>query len=182
MPAKLFYFAGSAYPYFCLIGVKDSNNDCLYSAGATPVPYPQYYAFDLLASPNYLGLAAGGRMAASISTPTGGGGIATTAFYTSTQDAIVITNPTSTSFPTNHGDVCQSRADRHPGNALHHCERRPDQFINDLVRCAGIEPDDHDRCAALFGAGDLAEVNHGRWRGSGIVRSRASAHDVRCFD
>ena len=99
MPAKLFYFAGSAYPYFCLIGVKDSNDDCLYSAGATPVPYPQYYAFDLLASPSYLGLAAGGHMAASISTPTGGGGIATTAFYTSSQDAIVITNPTSTSFP-----------------------------------------------------------------------------------
>ena len=99
MPAKLFYFAGSAYPYFCLIGVKDSNNDCLYSAGATPVPYPQYYAFDLLASPSYLGLSAGGHMAATISTPTGGGGIATTAFYTSSQDAIVITNPTSTSFP-----------------------------------------------------------------------------------
>ena len=99
MPAKIFYFAGSAYPYFCLIGVKDSNNDCLYSAGATPVPYPQYYAFDLLASPSYLGLGAGGHMAASISTPTGGGGLATTAFYTSSQDAIVITNPTSTSFP-----------------------------------------------------------------------------------
>ena len=99
MPAKLYYFAGSAYPYFCLVGVKDSNNDCLYSAGATPVPYPQYYAFDLLASPSYLGLAGGGHMAASISTPTGGGGLATTAFYTASQDAIVIINPTSTSYP-----------------------------------------------------------------------------------
>ena len=99
MPAKLYYFAGSAYPYFCLVGVKDSNNDCLYSAGATPVPYPQYYAFDLLGSPSYLDLAAGGHMAASISTPTGGGGIATSAFYTATQDSIVIVNPTSTSFP-----------------------------------------------------------------------------------
>ena len=37
-------------------------------------------------------------MAKSISTPTGGGGLASTAFYTSTQDAIVIVNPTSTSY------------------------------------------------------------------------------------
>jgi len=98
MPAKVFYFAGSAYPYFCLVGVKDANNDCLYSAGAVPVPYPQYFAFDLLAGPSYLGLAAGGHMAKSISPLTGGGGLATTAFYTASQDAIVITNPTSTSY------------------------------------------------------------------------------------
>ena len=37
-------------------------------------------------------------MAKSISTPTGGGGLATTAFYTSTKDAIVITNPTATAY------------------------------------------------------------------------------------
>jgi len=97
VPSKLFYFAGSAYPYFCLVGVKDSNNDCLYSAGATPVPYPQYYAFDLLASPAYLGLSAGGHMVNTISTPTGGGGLATTAFYTPSLDAVFIVNPTSNS-------------------------------------------------------------------------------------
>ncbi len=99
VPNKLYYFAGNAYPYFCLIGVKDTNMDCLYSAGATPVPYPQYYAYQLFGASNYLGLSAGGYMAKSISTPTGGGGLATTAFYTSTQDSIVITNPTSTSYP-----------------------------------------------------------------------------------
>ena len=98
VPSKLFYFAGSAYPYFCLVGVKDSNSDCLYSAGATPAPYPQYYAFDLLASPAYLGLAAGGHMANTISTPTGGGGLATAAFYTSSLDAVIIVNPTSNSY------------------------------------------------------------------------------------
>jgi len=97
-PAKVFYFAGSGYPYFCLVGVKDPNNDCLYSAGAVPVPYPQYFAFELLAGPSYLGLAAGGHMARSISPPTGGGGLATTAFYTASQNAIVITNPTSTAY------------------------------------------------------------------------------------
>jgi hypothetical protein len=99
VPDKLFYFAGNAYPYFCLVGVIDANMDCLYSAGATPVPYPQYYAYQLLSSPTYLGLANGGHMAKSISTPTGGGGLATTAFYTSTEDAIVIINPTATSYP-----------------------------------------------------------------------------------
>jgi hypothetical protein len=98
VPDKLTYFAGSAYPWFCMIGVRDANMDCLYSAGATPVPYPQYYAYQLFASPSYLGLSAGGYMAKSISTPTGGGGLATTAFYTAAQDAIVITNPTATAY------------------------------------------------------------------------------------
>ena len=99
VPTKLIYFAGNAYPYFCLIGVPDSNMDCLYSAGATPVPYPQYYAYQLFASPSYLDLSDGGYMAKSISAPSGGGGLATTAFYTSGEDSMVITNPTSTSYP-----------------------------------------------------------------------------------
>ena len=98
-PNKLIYFAGSAYPWFCMIGVRDTNLDCLYSAGAMPVPYPQYYTYQLLASSSYLGLSGGGYVAKSLSTPTGGGGLATTAFYTSTQDAVVITNPTSTAYP-----------------------------------------------------------------------------------
>jgi len=98
VPNKIFYFAGSAYPWFCLIGVVDSNNDCLYSAGATPAPYPQYFAYQLIASPQYLGLSQGGYMAKSISAPTGGGGLATTAFYTANHDALVITNPTSTPY------------------------------------------------------------------------------------
>ena len=98
VPNKLTYFAGSAYPYFCLIGVRDSNMDCLYSAGAAPVPYPQYFAYRLFGSSTYLGLSSGGHMAKSISTPTGGGGLATTAFYTATQNAVVITNPTPTAY------------------------------------------------------------------------------------
>ena len=95
VPNKIFYFAGSAYPWFCLIGVVDNGNDCLYSAGATPAPYPQYFPYQMIASTQYLGLLQGGYMAKSISTPTGGGGLATTAFYTANHDAVVITNPTS---------------------------------------------------------------------------------------
>jgi hypothetical protein len=99
VPNKLIYFAGNGYPYFCLIGVRDTNMDCLYSAGATPVGYPQYYTYELFAAPSYLDLSDGGYMAKSVSAPTGGGGLATTAFYTSGQDAMVITNPTPTSYP-----------------------------------------------------------------------------------
>jgi hypothetical protein len=98
MPKHIDYFAGSAYPWFCLIGYPDSNSDCLNSVGATLSPYPPYYAFALIASPQYLGLSAGGYMAKSISTPTGGGGLASVAFYTSTKDAIVVINPTSTAY------------------------------------------------------------------------------------
>jgi hypothetical protein len=99
VPSKLIYFAGSQYPWFCMIGVEDADMDCLYTVGATAVPYPQYYAYQLLSSTQYLGLSAGGYMAKALTTPTGGGGLATTAFYTSTQDAIVITNPTSEAYP-----------------------------------------------------------------------------------
>ena len=98
VPKKLIYFAGTAYPWFCTIGVQDADMDCLYSTDKTNVPYPQYYAFQLLASPSYLGLAGGGYMAASVSPGSGGGGLVTTAFYTSTQDALVIVNPTSTAY------------------------------------------------------------------------------------
>ncbi len=98
VPNKLIYFASSAYPWFCVVGVQDPNMDCLYSAGATPTPYPQFYAFQLIAGSGYLGLSGGGYMAKTVTPPAGGGGIAATAFYTPTLDAIVITNPTATSY------------------------------------------------------------------------------------
>jgi hypothetical protein len=112
VPRGIDYFAGSAYPWFCIIGYPDANSDCLNSVGAQLSPYPQYYAFQLIASPQYLGLSGGGYMAKSISTmppvclttpgagctPTGGGGLATTAFYTASKDVIVIINPTSTPY------------------------------------------------------------------------------------
>ena len=98
VPNNIDYFAGSAYPWFCLVGYPDTNSDCLNSVGAPLSPYPQYHAFELIASPQYLGLSAGGYMAKSISTPTGGGGLATTAFYTANKDSILIINPTATAY------------------------------------------------------------------------------------
>jgi hypothetical protein len=59
-----------------------------------PSPYPQYFLYQLFGSPNYLGLQNGGNMAQSIAPPTLGNGLIVTAFFTSGQDAIVLTNPT----------------------------------------------------------------------------------------
>lgn len=97
-PTKLVYFSSSAYPYFCLLGTWDANMDCQYSQGSTPVPYPQYYAYQLMASSHYLDLNSGGYMAASISPEAGAGGIAMTAFYTPNQDSVLVVNPTAQAY------------------------------------------------------------------------------------
>src|SRR5579883_1078891 len=99
VPGDMAYYAAINYPYFCLIGTWDSNMDCQYTQNSTPQPYPQYYAYQLMGSPNYLDLNSGGYMAASISPPSGGGGLVTTAFYTPNQDSVLIVNPTSTNYP-----------------------------------------------------------------------------------
>jgi hypothetical protein len=97
-PQQLGYFAANAYPYFCMIGTWDTNMDCQYTTNSSPVPYPQYYAYELMGSPNYLGMNSGGYMAASVSPGFAAGGIETMAFYTSKQDSILIVNPTSTAY------------------------------------------------------------------------------------
>jgi len=95
VPSKLIYFAGSAYPWICMIGVLDPNLDCLYSQNSVVQGYPQYYAYQLLSSRPYLGLVDGGHMAKTVAPPVGGGGLAVTAFYTASKDSILITNPTA---------------------------------------------------------------------------------------
>jgi len=93
-PQHMVYFAATAAPYFCLVGQIDANMDCAYPKGSVPSPYPQYFLYQLFGSPNYLGLQNGGNMAQSIAPPTLGNGLIVTAFFTSGQDAIVLTNPT----------------------------------------------------------------------------------------
>ena len=93
-PQHMVYFAATAAPYFCLVGEIDANMDCAYPKGSVPSPYPQYFLYQLFGSPNYLGLQNGGNMAQSIAPPTLGNGLIVTAFFTSGQDAIVLTNPT----------------------------------------------------------------------------------------
>jgi hypothetical protein len=89
----LVYYAATAPPYFCLVGEYDANMDCTYPAGSVPKPYPQYFLYQLLGAPAYLGLQNGGYMAKSISPATLGNGLVVTAFYTVNLDAIVLINP-----------------------------------------------------------------------------------------
>jgi hypothetical protein len=92
VPSQLSYF-DSAGSYFCLLGRWDWDMDCDTSQ---LTPYPQFYALQLFASPQYLNLQAGGHMAASVSPGTTTSGLDTTAFYTSSGDNLVIVNPTAT--------------------------------------------------------------------------------------
>jgi hypothetical protein len=87
--------------YFCLLGTIDAAMDCPYAPTGTPQAYPQYYAYQLIAATPYLGLQNGGHMAASISSPpvSAGAGLVVSAFFNSTQDSILIINPTSQAFP-----------------------------------------------------------------------------------
>jgi hypothetical protein len=93
VPTKLFYFAGSAPP-FCIAGAWNTSMNCDPSALDL---YPQYYAYDLLASPEYLALSEGGHMARAVSPVNTDTGLLATAFYTKNHDSIVIVNPESTS-------------------------------------------------------------------------------------
>ena len=94
VPARVYYFAGSVPP-FCIVGAWNLNMDC---SATEYTPYPQYYAFQLFASPQYLGLAHGGQMAASVSTSNAPPELTTTAFFTPSKDIITIINPTSAAY------------------------------------------------------------------------------------
>jgi hypothetical protein len=94
VPSKLNYF-NSAGKDFCIIGQWNNAMDCNTSA---QYPYPQFFAYKLFASPQYLNLQAGGHMAASVSPASTTWGLTATAFYTSKGDDVVVINPTSTSY------------------------------------------------------------------------------------
>ena len=90
--------AGVAY---AAIALRDHSFD---PAGSPPQPYPQYFLYELMAGPTYLGLDSGGYMAKSISPATLGNGLVVTAFYTPNLDAVVLINPsqyTYTDMPVN---------------------------------------------------------------------------------
>jgi hypothetical protein len=97
VPGQLTYYAAVSLPYFCVVGDWNANMDCSHNSGA-PVPYPQYYAYQLMASSSYLGMNDGGNMATSISSLPAGRGLMATAFTTAKQDSILIANPTSSAY------------------------------------------------------------------------------------
>ena len=81
--------------YFCLLGHWDEQMDCNPSE---LIPYPQFYAFQLFASPEYLDLQAGAHMAAAVSPASTTSGLSATAFYTEGANAVVVVNPTSATY------------------------------------------------------------------------------------
>lgn len=91
VPSELGYF-NSVGQYFCILGEWNSGMDC---NASVLEPYPQFYAYKLFASPDYLDLQAGGHMAHSVSPGSTTSGLSATAFYTSKADSVVIVNPTA---------------------------------------------------------------------------------------
>ena len=114
VPSQLSYFNASG-SYFCILGRWNQKMNC--DASATD-PYPQYYAYKLFASSDYLDLQAGGHMAASVSPGSTTSGLDATAFYTSGADDVVIINSTST--PHNSMTVSLKNTGlRSPSGVLH---------------------------------------------------------------
>ncbi len=94
VPSRIVYYNASG-KYFCLLGAWDADMDC---DGSEMQPYPQLYAFQLFASPDYLDLQAGAHMAASVSPVSTTSGLSATAFYTASTNSVVVVNPTSTAY------------------------------------------------------------------------------------
>jgi Glycosyl hydrolases family 39 len=94
VPSRVVYY-NAAGNYFCLLGYWNADMDCNQSQMD---PYPQYYTYQLFASPSYLDLQNGGHMAVSVSPSSTTSGLSATAFYTDGADNVVIVNPTSTSY------------------------------------------------------------------------------------
>jgi hypothetical protein len=94
---RLNYYAADNQP-FCLLGYTgDTTFDC--GTAGQQNPYPQFRAFELLASPNFLGLqASGGNLASSVTNSKAmtSADLQASAFYTSGLDAVVLVNPTGT--------------------------------------------------------------------------------------
>jgi len=94
VPALLTYFsAATPGGHFCLAGQINSAMDCANDNLATR-GYPQYFTYKLIGASGYLNLNAGGKMAKSVSATAP---VAATAFYTAAGDAVVVTNPFSSS-------------------------------------------------------------------------------------
>ena len=102
VPGKMLYYSAASNPSsFCLRGIADAAMDCAPSnSSASASPYPQWYTYQLIASPGYLDLTDGGFMAKSVtlSAAAKAQGLIATGFYTATTNSILIINPTASSF------------------------------------------------------------------------------------
>ncbi len=98
VPGQMTYYSANTHPYFCLVGEWNTDMDCELFTAVDPAPYPQYYAFQMLASTEYLGLNDGGYLAPSVSPAPDAPDLAVTGFYTRNQNSVLIVNPTGQSY------------------------------------------------------------------------------------
>jgi Glycosyl hydrolases family 39 len=95
VPSKFLYYAANNPP-FCIAAPWDAAMDCKNAGATTATPYPQYYSFQLLEAPQYLGLVSGGSMVPSTSSS---GDLLTAAFMSGTSDELVIVNTSENDYP-----------------------------------------------------------------------------------
>jgi hypothetical protein len=95
VPSKLLYYAANNPP-FCIAAPWNAAMDCKNAGASTATPYPQYYSFQLLEAPQYLGLVTGGSMVPSTSS---NGDLLTAAFMSGTSDELVAVNTSTTDYP-----------------------------------------------------------------------------------
>jgi Glycosyl hydrolases family 39 len=95
VPSKLLSYAANNPP-FCIAAPWDAAMDCKNAGASTATPYPQYYSFQLLEAPQYLGLVSGGSMVPSTSSS---GDLLTAAFMSGTSDELVIVNTSENDYP-----------------------------------------------------------------------------------
>lgn len=99
VPTQIDYYDASssgAGNFFCLFG-SIAAGDC----SQPPLnPYPQFYLYELVNSPNFLNLGVGAHLVASISPGSSTSGLQGAAFYTSNADTILVANPTSSPIAT----------------------------------------------------------------------------------
>ncbi len=114
-PAGLYYFSGrwvgpNGSDQYCLLDTDPSGNGYgCYFDDTSVSPYPQYYFYDLLGSPNYLGLSSGGAYMAqsiSVNSSLSNNNVVVTGFYTPTADDVLIINNGTTNYTTgNSGQI-----------------------------------------------------------------------------
>ena len=93
VPATLSYYRAKDWNSFCLLATPDTN--CIWSSGPL-APFPQLYAFELISSPQYLGLSSGSFLVPTkmaLPDPLRG-----SAFYGANSGALLLINPSSSTY------------------------------------------------------------------------------------
>ena len=141
-----------------MIGVQNSDSDCLYSVGAVPVPYPQYYAYQLDCIAAESGIV-GGWIHGQVDLDADGRWRIgyDRVLYGEQRCDCDHESDVDTVFA-DHSDLRESGTVGDAGDALQNYQWDAGRLFAYLVLCAGNECDDNDQCAALLGTGGFAAI------------------------